>query len=151
MAEREIATEEAFSLCESKRGGKRCMVVCCQRKKEKDRLICAGHRKQLYRLRNPLRAAYQESMNSARKRKIAFRLSFAEFAGVLEGTNYLEQKGIRAWNLHIDRIESSKGYEVGNVRVITASENCRKAALTERSNSGPKVAELVEASDDGLW
>lgn len=34
----------------------------------------------------------------------------------------------------IDRIDSSKGYEIGNVRFVTFSENCRNTSRLKHSN-----------------
>ena len=51
---------------------------------------------------------------------------------IAEATGYLDLRGRGAEQLHLDRINSRLGYSVENVRVVTASENCRKGSYEKK-------------------
>lgn len=70
--------------------------------------------------------SFNNLRNSANKRRIAFALSFDDFCTLCKATGYLEGKGNFAESLHIDREDNRKGYEPGNIRVITCSQNAAK-------------------------
>ncbi len=59
-------------------------------------------------------------------RNIPFELTFDQFIEFDIQTGYVESKGRDKESLTIDRIESSKGYFVGNIRAITWQDNCAK-------------------------
>lgn len=81
---------------------------------------CAS-RKQ--RLGNPVNYAYHMLKQSARKRHIEFKLTLEEFTRFDSLTGYVENMGRGDTNLTVDRIDSSKGYEMGNIRALTYEDN----------------------------
>jgi hypothetical protein len=85
--------------------------------------LCGGCYKAEWRAKNPERAAYGQQRDHARARRIPFTLSFDEWWAVVEPTGYMDGKGCLRHQLHVDRLDPSKGYEVGNIRVITCTEN----------------------------
>lgn len=87
---------------------------------------CCKCRARRWVANNPAKAAYKALRGSANRRKIPFRLSFAQFLVLCEKTGYLLSKGCEADKLHVDRIDHLKGYEDGNIRVITCRENVIK-------------------------
>lgn len=100
--------------------------------KRKDKMVvsrdtlCARCILQKWRANHPRRYAFYQVRESARKRSIPFLLTFDEFADLIAGTNYLEEKGRSPDSLHIDRIDGTKPYAKGNCRVIKCSENTGK-------------------------
>lgn len=79
-----------------------------------------------WRENNPAAYAYKNLKHSAKGRRIPFTLTFEEFVVLCEETHYLAHKGTSSECLHVDRIDASRGYEAGNVQVITCSENVGK-------------------------
>lgn len=88
--------------------------------------LCGSHAKELWRIRNPVHAAYGALKVSARRRGIPFTLTFEHFSEIAEATRYIDNKGNYRHNLHIDRIEEHLGYTDGNIQVITCGENVAK-------------------------
>lgn len=88
--------------------------------------LCGSCYKAQWRVDNPERAAYGAQRDHARARRIPFTLSFEQWWSVVKDTGYIDGKGKERHALHVDRIDPSKGYEAGNIRVITCSENVRK-------------------------
>ena len=88
--------------------------------------ICSRCKKRDYRERYPLRYAFQNLHDSARRRSIAFTLTLAEFEKFCKETNYLELKGRRAGHMHVDRKRSSDGYSADNIQLLECTENSSK-------------------------
>jgi len=61
--------------------------------------------------------------HSARKRKLPFTLTVAEFKEFCLRTRYLELRGNKPQDLTIDRIDWNEGYHIWNLRVLTHEEN----------------------------
>ncbi len=97
-----------------------------------DRLLCHKCNMRLWRARNPMRDAFNNLRNSANKRRIGFALTFEEFQLICNTTGYLKQRGSRASSLQIDRVDNLRGYEVGNISVISCSENTAKGNRERR-------------------
>ena len=81
-----------------------------------------------WRVNNPVRTAWANLRDSARKRRVEFALSLEEFAAFVAGNGYLEGKGRECGALHIDRVNPLEGYRLENIRVLEAGENSRKGA-----------------------
>jgi len=75
---------------------------------------------------NPLGYTYSRLKQNAKRRRKTFTLTLEQFGQFCTETNYLELKGKQGSNLSIDRINNGKGYEVGNLQVLTLSANSRK-------------------------
>lgn len=48
------------------------------------------------------------------------------------GTGYAELKGKTASSLSIDRVDETRGYEPGNIQILTLSDNSRKAHVDKK-------------------
>ena len=70
--------------------------------------------------------AFHNLKHHAKQRGIRFTLTVDELKTELNGSNYLGGSGREAHKLTIDRKERSKGYEAGNLQILTCSENARK-------------------------
>jgi len=75
-----------------------------------------------------LTAAWCKIRDRAKERGIPFRLPLAVFLEEAAAVGYDTRKGRRPENLHLDRIDARRGYMVGNLQFLTASENCSKGA-----------------------
>lgn len=109
-----------------------CLVKRCRNTKAPNRRVCYCHHLQAWRLNNPDKAAYRTLKDHAVRRKIRFTLTFSEFLKVAESTGYIDHKGTFADDLQIDRIDALRGYEYGNIRVISCSENASKGATFDK-------------------
>ena len=117
--------------------------------------LCGTHHKELWRLNNPVHAAYDNLRASARKRKIPFTLTFDHFKAIIEPTRYMDEKGRTRFCLHIDRIQTARGYEDGNIQVLTCTDNVQKENAERRQRfvdekiQGRAVEEISEHEETG--
>lgn len=131
-----------------------CQVKYCRNDRVTGRRVCYAHHLYSWRVNFPEKAAYQILKDHAKRRKIEFTLTLAEFTKLAEETGYLESKGTTKEDLHIDRIDPLKGYTKSNVRVITCSENAKKGATydkqqyAEAKRSTPRKNSLGIIEDD---
>lgn len=88
---------------------------------------------------------------SARKRGIPFNLTFKQFEEFDQQTGYVDLKGKQSEDLTIDRIDSDKPYEVGNIRALTWLENCSKKVEGMLDPSEPIAHALCEAAGGEVW
>lgn len=115
-----------------------CAVRCCRNDRAEEvyfrgkkliklkRKICNKCRTRLYRANNPVKDAFRELRASAKKRNIAFTITFQDFEALVAQTNYISEKGNSRDSLHIDRIDPNQGYCAGNLQVLTCAENIAK-------------------------
>ena len=75
---------------------------------------------------NPISYTYGALRQNARRRKKEFNLTLEEFTTFVKESGYIEGKGIKPESLTIDRIDSSKGYSIDNIQVISMSDNSSK-------------------------
>lgn len=145
MAEMEVNCWDAFAFASGK-DKHLCCVKFCRNHRIPGRLLCYRHKQGLWRLRNPMRSAYHNLKHHALARKIKFTLTFDQFKEVCDATGYLELKGNKAEDLHIDRVEANKGYSIDNIQVITCSENSKKGSyerwITLRSGRRVRLHEI---------
>ena len=99
-----------------------------------------------------MHAAYDLIRAHARARKIVFTLTLTHFTKVIAPTRYLDESGSERHHLHIDRIQNHLGYEDGNIRVLTCSDNVAKGNAERRqkyvdAKIRGHVAAKQEASD----
>lgn len=91
--------------------------------------------------------------HSARKRKLPFTLTIAEFRQFCAETGYLEKRGNKPDSLTIDRKDHNEGYHLWNIQVMTHAENSEQGAdNTPRSERGcadtDDAAEAAEPVND---
>lgn len=111
--------------------------------------LCGSHAKQQWRLNNPVHCAFDNLRASARKRKIAFTLTFDQFKAAILPTRYMDEKGKERFCLHIDRKDSTRGYEEGNIQVLTCTENVEKEHAERRQRFvDAKIGARQHAADN---
>lgn len=111
-----------------------CEVRFCSNEKQGRRSICHRCHSRLNRLNNPLTYAYQMLKGSAAKRGIAFSLTKEEFRAFCDESGYLETRGKRSRDMTVDRIDSIRGYEAGNIQTLTQRENIQKQRQLEKED-----------------
>ena len=105
---------------------RKCKHPYCRNEAAPKRRECHKCRARGFRKRNPALASYHGLKSGAKRREIPFALTFGQFLKFARKTAYFAGKG-RSWEgFTIDRINSDKGYIIGNLRVIPNHENARK-------------------------
>lgn len=100
----------------------------------------------LWRMENVVEAHFAQIKDRARRNKIPFTITLPQYREIIAGTEYTNRRGRRAWNLHIDREDATKGYEPGNCRVLLAAANCAKGATTDKERRRAFVEQKIKAS-----
>lgn len=100
-----------------------CVSWGCKRRAEKTKKRCSTCRSRLYRLRNPMRYAFYQVKESARKRNIGFELTFPQFEMFCKSTGYVDGKGQKPDSLTIDRIRTNEPYSWHNIRIMSHADN----------------------------
>lgn len=126
---------EGSALDRKKRLG-RCAIVYCANKSAKGRLICCKHARQSQKIKNPTRYYFDQLRGNAKRRGKTFTITIEYFRDFCAKTNYLDLKGRFGDCYQIDRIDPRKGYEPGNIQVLTNSANSRKRYIDEKITSG---------------
>lgn len=94
--------------------------------------LCGSHHKELWRIRNPVHAAFDNLRKHARARKVLFTLTLQHFTEIIAPTAYIDEKGQQRHCLHIDRIKTHLGYVDGNIQILTCTENVLKEHAERR-------------------
>ncbi len=87
---------------------------------------CWKCKKRAYRNKYPLKAAYQNRRDNAKRRNIPFYLTLAEFELFCYRTKLLTGRGRSKESYTIDRIRNEEGYYLGNIQVLSLSKNSSK-------------------------
>ena len=111
--------------------GSRCIVEGCGRTKPKRGNICNRCMMSRWRANNPERAAFNHLKESAKRRRIAFRLTLEEFSAWGHKNGYFDGRGRTAHCLHVDRIRQDGAYEIGNIQTLTCRENSVKERMRQ--------------------
>lgn len=101
---------------------RRCTTCCSAIKRNGTE--CPKCQSRRWRAANPLRATFLHLKRSASRYRHGFNLTLEQFAQWCAETGYLHRKGRSEY--HCDRIDPDRGYEIGNIRVLEASENSRQ-------------------------
>lgn len=102
-----------------------CAYRCKNPRSPKDR-FCGLHRHRYTKAMSPISYVYNSLKSNAKRRNKDFKLTLEEFTKFCEETNYMSKRGKTGKSASIDRIDNNKGYEVGNIRILTLSENSQK-------------------------
>jgi hypothetical protein len=117
------ATHKARHLCQTK---------FCRNPAAKGRRLCHTCKQAGWREAHPRRAAWRAIKDKAVARGIEFAISFEDFCLAVEGTGYVDGRGVHREHLHLDRIDATKGYTLENIRVLGAGENVAKGNRERR-------------------
>jgi hypothetical protein len=105
---------------------------------------CWKCRSKMLKERHPATYVLRMLRQSARKRKLPFTITLAEFKLFCARTGYLARRGNQPGDLTVDRVDWNEGYHLWNLRVLTHRENSEQGGdNTPRELRGC-------ADDDGL-
>jgi hypothetical protein len=77
-------------------------------------------------VRQHLRRAFSHHKASAKWRGIPFRLTFEEWLDIWTSSGHLSERGCRVGEYVMARLGDRGAYELGNVQIITNTENLRQ-------------------------
>jgi hypothetical protein len=104
----------------------------------------AAKAKAIQKSAHPERYAYQGQKDSAKRRNIPFVLTFEEWWLVWESSGKWQERGLGSDQYCMARFGDTGAYEIGNVRIITGSEN-RAEARKGKTLSEVHRKALIEA------
>ena len=91
----------------------------------------------MFREKHPHAYVLNALRASARKRKLPFTITLAQFKEFCAKTGYMELRGHGAGFYTVDRIDSNKGYHANNIRILEFLANCEGGAdNTPRNERG---------------
>lgn len=102
-----------------------CAYRCKNKRTDKDR-FCSKHRHRYDKENNPVNYVFNALRSNAKRRGKVFTLTLEQFKQFCEETDYINKRGKTGKSASIDRIDNNKGYEIGNIRILTLSENSAK-------------------------
>lgn len=79
-----------------------------------------------YRENNPQRYAYMTLRDNAKRRGKEFTITFEEFQRFCYRYKYIGKKGRTRDGYGVDRKDETKGYTLGNMRILKNGNNVRK-------------------------
>lgn len=103
-----------------------CVAHGCKLKHTKKNRFCSKHNHRYQKHKNLLKYTYQVLKSNARKRKIKFTITLEQFKVFCDENSYLELKGKSCTSMSIDRKDPTKGYEDGNLKAMSLSDNVKK-------------------------
>lgn len=120
-----LRDEGFFEFKKSSSGGL-CWVKGCSRKSRADRCLCHMHDMRRWRAKQKKTADYCTLRDHAKARGIDFSITLDYWRGLVDAFAYYDPPGDDA-ALSIDRVDPTKGYVEGNIRVVTVSLNSIKS------------------------
>ena len=84
------------------------------------------HKSRRFKQINPLSYVWMKLKYNAKYREIGFTLTKRYFKLFCWYNDYDIYRGRRNNNYNIDRIENDKGYERGNIQILTGKQNIEK-------------------------
>lgn len=103
-----------------------CPAYRCSNKIADKKKFCHKHHARCQKETNPVGYTYSILKQNAKRRNKEFKLTIDDFKEFCEETKYINLKGKKAKCASIDRIDPKKGYERGNIRMISLSDNSKK-------------------------
>jgi len=88
--------------------------------------LCRRHRVEKWRRDNPVRYAYTNLKDNAKRRGKEFSISFEYFVNWCASYEYIQRKGKSKSGFTVDRIDNDLGYVEGNLQCISNEENVKK-------------------------
>lgn len=122
--------------------------------------LCDKHYQQRWRMRDKKRSAYTALRDNAKHRGIKFTISYDYWLGLTDAFRFFDHTAeTHGEKLSIDRIDATRGYEPGNVTIITVAENTGKGnaerhlpayvqAILERKRARAQQQQVAEVPED---
>lgn len=144
---RELLEHEGLFTLKKCPGPGMCAVAGCRKKSLTGKRGCHGlcnrHKQQRWRWKSPKKSAYATLRDHAKARGLTFTISHEYFLGMVDmlSTWDLEAEK-RGEELTVDRRKAERGYEPGNLQILTRSANAAKQA---REAHLPAVVQAIIA------
>jgi len=103
-----------------------CVAYRCKAKHTPRDRFCSKHRHRYRKEADPVKYTYQTLKSNARRRGKVFTITLEYFRKFCEDTGYLQNKGRYAKAASIDRKDHTKGYEPGNLQILSLADNSAK-------------------------
>ena len=104
-----------------------CSKRFCRKKTKPGSSMCYMHAQRQWRESHPIESAFHNKKTNAKLKGHAFTLTLDEFRQFMIENNMVGNTDSKSkTGLTIDRIDPSRGYEIGNIQVKTRSANSRK-------------------------
>lgn len=115
-----------FKIIPSKKKKGLCVAYRCKNKHTPKNRFCSKHNHRYQKYKNPYKYCYHQKRGRTIERGIEWNLTIDEFIEFCDEHNYLDNKGRTKTSASIDRIDPSKGYEKGNLQILSLSDNTKK-------------------------
>lgn len=126
---RERHIEEGIFTLKGKPGPGLCMVSGCRNECHPKKMsLCHKHFQHRWRTLSRKPSAFATLRDHAKARGLEFNLSYDYFLGMTDCAGFWDmQAESRGEWATLDRVDGTKGYVMGNVRVITHAHNAAKS------------------------
>lgn len=115
-----------FKIIPSKKKKGLCTAYRCGNAHTPKDRFCSKHRHRFNKEKDPVKYTFNRKKSNSRRRGIPWNLSLPEFRQFCEETGYMDKKGRTAFAASIDRIDPTRGYEIGNLQLLSLSDNTKK-------------------------
>ena len=112
----------------------KCNTPYCRNEATLKRHRCPKCRSRMYKDKHPEAYFFNALRNNARRRGKGFALTLEEFKEFCRRTGYIEKKGKYKTAYSIDRKDSTKGYSIDNIHILTLENNTRRRNGEEVNN-----------------
>jgi cobalamin biosynthesis protein CobT len=131
MTPQQRATHEAegFFTLKKSPGAGFCGVNGCRRQSAKHKQgLCHTHSQHRWRMKSPKRSAFTALRDHAVARGLKFSISYDYWCGLADAYAMFDHSA-ESFDQYpsFDRVDSTKGYCPGNLRIITVSQNAVKS------------------------
>lgn len=82
--------------------------------------------------------AFETHRRNARRRSIAFDLTFEQWLYIWLESGHLKERGVKRSNYVMSRIRDEGGYSWGNVEIIRTEENLRQEQVVKKRSEAMK-------------
>jgi hypothetical protein len=117
--------DERFFEFKKQAGEGLCWVRGCGRRSKKDRCLCHMHEMRRWRAKSKRTADFCALRDHARARGIKFEITPDYWKGFTDAFGYYVTREDEV--LSVDRVNPTKGYEEGNLRIVAISINSAKS------------------------
>lgn len=129
--------------------GNKCATKRCRNNTE-GRELCNTCRSRKARLSDPVKYAYQNLKDNAKRRGVLFTITLEDFRQWCKKVTYIGFSGRNPDSFTIDRKHDDIGYHLDNIQVLTLSENVKKYVSYNWRNKQVEVIRLPDTEAEDL-
>lgn len=126
-----------FKIIPSKKAKGLCVAYRCGNKHTPKNRFCSKHNHRYQKYKNPYKYTFHQKRSRAKERGIEWNLTLDEFIEFCNETGYMDTKGKTKTSASIDRIDPNKGYEIGNIQILSLSDNTKKMHEDNKEDDCP--------------